>query len=149
MSKKIILGSIGVFGAVIMFLGATRADAASFEKMKEDVNNNTGIVYNPELAREMTKEETLKYISIIEAEQKDQKSSGVTPKIQEKALRTVIFDKDSIGENVIVSKVEDSLSELTRGTSIPTNKYTLTGKTYTSSEFSGSGCKCFWRFLLF
>lgn len=149
MSKKIILGSVGVFGAVTMFLGATRADAASFEKMKEDVNNNTGIVYNPELAREMTKEETLKYISVIEAEQKDQKISGVTPEIQEKALRTVIFDKDSIGENIIVSKVEDSLSELTRGTSIPTNKYTLTGKTYTSSEFSGSGCKCFWRFLLF
>lgn len=136
MLKKTIIGIIGVAS---LLLATSPADAATFDDMKDEVQNNGGVIYHPELARDMTVEEAANYIDIIEEEQSKLQTTLVTTEIQEKALKAVASKATSVTE---ITSIPVQIPILTRGTSVPTKKYTLTGKTYTSNLFSGSG----WRF---
>jgi len=136
MSKKNFVTLFSLLFAFFLFLSVSSVNAATFEQLKEDVRNDTGVVYNPELARDMTKEEALSYVSVVEIELLKKHSSLVTEEIQDRAYKYVAF-----GSSSAEKMSEKDFPILPQGTSIPTSSYTLNGAIYTSEGFSGSGMR--------
>ena len=124
-----------------------KTSAASFETVKENVENGTGVIVNPCLNRVMTKEESIDYLQFIEEEQSKEQTQELSEELQEKALRSILPNQELLGQDSLVgpygSLLTDPVSTITRGASQPTNDYYLRNKEiYRSDYFSGSG----WRY---
>jgi hypothetical protein len=137
-TKKMAVCGAVLLGAVSSLAISTPANAASFEEMKTNVENGTGVVFNPKLNRDMTQEEGMRYIAVIENAQKLLSTDLVTPEMQEKAFS--MFDTENKHDKEIAS-----IDDMLKAASIPnttSDRYNLTGSTYTSDKFSGDG----WRY---
>jgi hypothetical protein len=83
--KKVI--SLLALGTLLLSMQATSANAASFEQMKDNVENGTGVVYNEDLQREMTVQETADYIKEIDAQLKDKDTNNLTVEESNQAIQ--------------------------------------------------------------
>lgn len=138
--KKIFLG-IGVclFCSIIL---SENASAASFESMKENVDNGEGLVYNPISEGFMTEESSKKYVEIIEKkllENQEEAKEDILPEVMEE---TYVETQDL---EVLASETLPEPPAITsRGANIPTATRFLDERPMNtgSNIFSGSG----WRY---
>lgn len=142
MIKKSLLLSIATLG-IGMCVVTVHPHAASIEQMKANVNADTGAIFSEELGRDMTKSEAGLYFETVSQEQHKLglSTSQVTPEI-DKAARQVVAENAKKPVHNTKTKLNFKPDNLLLGTSIPTEAKTLTGSTYKSDPFSGSG----WRY---
>lgn len=140
-NEKVLIAS--VVGLISLSLGTVNAEAASFEEMKENVEANEGVVFNPEMDRMMTQEEAIEFIEIIETAQEDLNTSEVTEEMYEEAFEEV----EPQGDVVADVQYDDPFSNIpllpeSRGSRVPTTPYELSYWMYPSNNFTGTG----WRY---
>lgn len=136
MKKLMFFITCGIFSLVL----SSHANAASFEDMKQNVENGNGLVYNPISDGLMTNESSIQYINILD--ESIQSSTATTEELMDKA-----YEKTKNLELVpdTNTKVVPEIS--TRGANPPSYDKviyldTIPGGQYTSEAFSGSG----WRY---
>ncbi|WP_321383497.1 hypothetical protein [uncultured Enterococcus sp.] len=142
MRKRIFLkvSSLMIVGATSLVLGATSANAASFEDMKEHVESGEGQIYNPISNEIMDEEKSLEYVQYIEEAVENPDSEEIPEETQIAAfIETKSDNPVQLQENALFPP------KMTRGAKPPTSKPVVVddfARPYQSNTFSGSG----WRF---
>lgn len=132
LGKAFLFGTVGCMGLI---LGTHTSEAASFESMKKNVEEGTGLIYNPELDGIMTQEGSLEVIEAIEEERQDLNIEEPTQEMYDEAFSSV--------KNVeVIETTEKTLpSFMPFAATAPRDNQTA-WIPYNSAEFSGSG----WRY---
>lgn len=137
--KKILVIGICLFCSIVL---SEKASAASFESMKENVENGDGLVYNPISEGFMTKENSKEYVNIIEEkllENQEETKEDILPEVMVEA-----YEETSDLEVLPSETLPEPPAIMTRGASIPvTTRYLdVQPMPNGSSIFSGKG----WRY---
>lgn len=138
--KKIFLGmGVCLFCSIIL---SENASAASFESMKENVNNGEGLVYNPISEGFMTEESSKEYVEIIEKkllENQEEVKEDILPEVMEETYVETqdleVIDSETLSEPPVdMSRRASKPTAVRYLDEIPMDKG--------SGIFSGSG----WRY---
>ncbi|MGX7265353.1 hypothetical protein [Enterococcus crotali] len=132
LEKALLFGAAGCMGLV---LSVQTSEAASYESMKKNVEEGTGLIYNPEIDGIMTQEGSLEVIEAIEEEIRDLNIEEPTQEIYDEVFSSI--------KNVeVIETAEKSLPPfMTFAAGAPRDNQTA-WIPYNSQEFSGSG----WRY---
>lgn len=125
---------ISILGVSGFFFTSDTVNAASFETMKEYVEKDEGLIYNPELGGVMAKEDSIEFVDFIETEKENLNTDEVTPTMYEKAYKSL-----KSAEIVEGTKDLDSSIIQQRGVKAPTK---VAYPPHNSNAFSGAG----WRY---
>lgn len=129
---------VGVISTVGFFISSSSANAASYDDMKSEVENNGALVYNPISDRIMSSDESKAYVNFIEENKIKAYSMSDTDNLYDAGYLAVGSDGKTVSDSDII---DGSLQPQPYGASIPTTPYYL-NFIYESSAFSGSG----WRY---
>jgi hypothetical protein len=131
--KKVTLFS--VVGCMGLILSAHTSEAASYESMKKNVEEGTGLIYNPEIDGIMTQEGSREVIEALEEEIQDLNIEEPTQEIYDEVFSSI--------KNVEVIETTEKtlLPFMPFAAGAPRDNQTA-WIPYNSKEFSGSG----WRY---
>lgn len=130
--------SVGLLAGVGLFFNSSDTNAASFDNAKELVESGEGLIYNPVSDGVLTKESSIEFIELVEAEQENS-NKEISEIMDSTYVETASLE--------VIPEVKNDKFPLIqpRGGNIPTgylNIDDLPGQQYTSNPFSASG----WRY---
>ncbi|EOH98154.1 hypothetical protein UAY_02401 [Enterococcus moraviensis ATCC BAA-383] len=132
LGKALLFSAVGCMGLI---LSTNTSEAASYESMKKNVEEGTGLIFNPEIDGIMTQESSLEIIEAIEEEIQDLNIEEPTQEIYDEVFR-------SIKDLEVVDTTEKNLPPFMPFAAAAPRDDQTAWIPHNSNEFSGSG----WRY---